>query len=182
MFFVHLCFFSIYNWNRILSNNVFSFSWMGRNKSLTHSLTDLGVCILFCNIIRCYTVLYLALQPVSFSLSVLRLFIVWRKSCKQVGALKFKNWTTGWPGFDPRQRQRIFPIASVSRPALGLTQPPTQWVPGVKHGWGVMLISHLYLVIRSRMSRSYTSFPPCHLHGGSGTPLLDDSYHPHQCS
>jgi methylaspartate ammonia-lyase len=24
-----------------------------------------------------------------------------------------------------------FPLASVSRPALGLTQPPVQWVPGV---------------------------------------------------
>jgi hypothetical protein len=30
-------------------------------------------------------------------------------------------------GFDPRQRQRIFPPASVSRP----TQPPIQWVPAV---------------------------------------------------
>jgi hypothetical protein len=26
----------------------------------------------------------------------------------------------------------IFPLASVSRPALGPTQPPVQWAPGVK--------------------------------------------------
>jgi hypothetical protein len=31
----------------------------------------------------------------------------------------------------PRQRQRIFLLASASRPALGTTQPPVQWVPGV---------------------------------------------------
>jgi hypothetical protein len=41
------------------------------------------------------------------------------------------GWTTERPGFDPRQGQRIFPLASVSRPALGPTQPPVQWVPGV---------------------------------------------------
>jgi hypothetical protein len=39
--------------------------------------------------------------------------------------------TTERSGFDPRQGQRIFPLSSVSRPALGPTQPPVQWVPGV---------------------------------------------------
>jgi hypothetical protein len=38
---------------------------------------------------------------------------------------------TGRPGFDPRQRQRIFPLASVSRPAQGPTQSPVQWTPGI---------------------------------------------------
>jgi hypothetical protein len=41
------------------------------------------------------------------------------------------GWTTGRSRFDPRQRQRIFPLASVSRPALGPTQPPVQWVTWV---------------------------------------------------
>jgi hypothetical protein len=35
---------------------------------------------------------------------------------------------TGRPGFDLRQRQRVFPLAHVSRPALRPTQPPIQWV------------------------------------------------------
>jgi hypothetical protein len=41
------------------------------------------------------------------------------------------GWTTGRSGFDPRQGQRTFPVASVSRPALGPTQSPVQWVQGV---------------------------------------------------
>jgi hypothetical protein len=57
------------------------------------------------------------------------------------------GWTTGRSGLDPRQGQRIFPLASVSRSALGPTQPPVQWVPGVlypgvKRGRGVMLTTH----------------------------------------
>jgi hypothetical protein len=64
-------------------------------------------------------------------------------------------------GFDPWQRHRMFPLASVSRPTLRSTQPPIQWVPevlspGVERGRGVTLTTHPHQVPRSRMSRSYT--------------------------
>jgi hypothetical protein len=53
---------------------------------------------------------------------------------------------TGWPGLDPRQRQRKFPLVSMSIPALRLTQPPFQWVqgtfPGEKLGRSVTLTTH----------------------------------------
>jgi hypothetical protein len=72
-------------------------------------------------------------------------------------------------GFDPRQGQRIFPLISMSRPALGPTQPRVQWVPGgpfpgTKRGRYVTLTAHPHLVLRSRMSRNYTS-PPKRHHG-----------------
>jgi hypothetical protein len=55
--------------------------------------------------------------------------------------------TTGLLRFDPLQRQEIFPLTSVSRPALGPTQPPVQWIrgvfsPGLKRVRSVMLITH----------------------------------------
>jgi hypothetical protein len=68
-------------------------------------------------------------------------------------------------GSIPGRGQRIFLLVSASRPALWPTQPPIQWVPvapsrGVKGGRGVTLTTHSHLVPRSRMSRSYTFFPP----------------------
>jgi hypothetical protein len=77
---------------------------------------------------------------------------------------------------NPRQGQRIFPLSSVSRPALGPTQPPVQWVPevlspGLKRGRGVALTTHPHLVPRCRMSRSYTPLPPSAFMACSGTAL-----------
>jgi hypothetical protein len=58
---------------------------------------------------------------------------------------------------EPRQRQRNFPLASVSRRPLGPTQAPTgSPFQGKKRGRGVTLTTHFYLVPKSRMSRTYT--------------------------
>jgi hypothetical protein len=73
-------------------------------------------------------------------------------------------------GSIPGRGGRIFPLACVSRPTLGPTQPPVKWVPGVlspglKRGRDVTLTTHPHLMTRWRMSRSYTSSPPKYLHG-----------------
>jgi hypothetical protein len=87
--------------------------------------------------------------------------IYWSRS--RGGSVIKSVWLrTGRPGFDLRQRQRIFLLASASRPALGPTQSPVQWIPGVlspgvKRGRGVTLTTHPHLVPRLSMSRSYTS-------------------------
>jgi hypothetical protein len=72
--------------------------------------------------------------------------------------------------------KRIFPAATVTRPAVGPTQPPIQWVlrvlfPGLKRGRGVTLTTHPHLVPRSRMSTSYIfSLPSAFMECG-GTAL-----------
>jgi hypothetical protein len=68
--------------------------------------------------------------------------------------------------FDPRQKQRIFPLASVSTPALGPTYSPVQWVLGSFPRGGKVRprrdADHSpHLVQRSWMSRSYTFSSPC---------------------
>jgi hypothetical protein len=78
------------------------------------------------------------------------------------------EWTTGRSGFDPGRGKRIFPLVSVSRPALGPTQPPVQWVPGGPFPGDIARPGReydhsLHLAPRLRMSRSYTSSPSLHL-------------------
>jgi hypothetical protein len=64
------------------------------------------------------------------------------------------KYTRGDQGSVPDRGKRIFPLASVSGPALGPTQPPVQWVPwvlspGVKRGRGVKLTTHTHQAPRS---------------------------------
>jgi hypothetical protein len=67
--------------------------------------------------------------------------------------------------FDPRQEQIMFPLASAPIPAVGPTNSPVQWVPGVlppglKSGRGATLTTHHHIVPRSRTSTIYSAPPP----------------------
>jgi hypothetical protein len=58
------------------------------------------------------------------------------------------------PGVESRWGRNF---SHTSRPALRLTQPPVQWVPGLSRGYsgrGVVLTTHPLLVPRSRKSRA----------------------------
>jgi hypothetical protein len=89
-------------------------------------------------------------------------------------------------GSIPGRGKRIFPVTSVSRPALRPNQPPVQWVPEIispelKHGRSVALTTYPHVVSRSRMSRAIPP-PPWRLHDGRWTALLFTVYCPAQRS
>jgi hypothetical protein len=72
---------------------------------------------------------------------------------------------------------RFFLLVPASRPALGPTQLPVQWLPvvispGVMRGRGVTLTTHPHLGPRLKMSRSYTFSPPNASMACSGTAYL----------
>jgi hypothetical protein len=71
--------------------------------------------------------------------------------------------------FESRQRLRAFLFTTVSRPALGPTQPPMKWIPGflslgVKRPWREADYSP---PSRAKVNNAwrYTSIPPIRLHG-----------------
>jgi hypothetical protein len=74
----------------------------------------------------------------------------------------------GWSGFNSWQGQEIFLYSTISRLSLELTQPPSQWVPGILSQaiklLGMKLTAHLYLVSRSRVVELYLH-PSIHFYG-----------------
>jgi len=72
-------------------------------------------------------------------------------------------------GFESRQGLGIFLFTIVSRPVLGPTQPPIQWVPGtlsLEVKWPGHEADHSPPPHAEVMNAwSYTSNPPVRLHG-----------------
>jgi hypothetical protein len=84
--------------------------------------------------------------------------------CLVIRVVWLRAGRPGDRGSIPGRGERIFPVLSAFRQALGPTQPPVQWVLGVlsaglKRGRGVTLTTHPRLMPMSGMSRSYTSPP-----------------------
>jgi hypothetical protein len=90
------------------------------------------------------------------------------------GVAQYSVWIQTRPVFDTRQRQRMFPLTSVSRPTLRPTQPPVQWVPGVlslggKEQPGCDADHSPHLMPKSRISKGYIpGSTPWRLHGVAG--------------
>jgi hypothetical protein len=76
---------------------------------------------------------------------------------------------TGRPGFDCRQAGILFLFTTASRPALGPTQPPIQWVPVILStrvkGPGREADHSPPSSAEVKNAWSYTSIPAIHLHG-----------------
>jgi hypothetical protein len=66
-------------------------------------------------------------------------------------------------GFDFQLEKIIILFFTTSRPPLGPTQPPIQWVPELfppeQSGRGVKLASHLHILSRLRMVGLYLHSP-----------------------
>jgi hypothetical protein len=100
------------------------------------------------------------------------------------GSVWLRAGRPGFRGSIPGRSERIFPLASVSRPALGPTQPPAQRVPGVlsrgKTRPGRDADHSPHPVPRSRISRSYIASPPSASVAYSGTTFLPNGLY--RCS
>jgi hypothetical protein len=79
-------------------------------------------------------------------------------------------------GSIPDRGRGFFSLASVSRPALRLTQPPVQWVPGGPFPGGKARLGpdaeHSPPSTAEVNNEELYFSPPWRLHGGSGTALL----------
>jgi hypothetical protein len=96
--------------------------------------------------------------------SNLKAFEIFVSQSHRIGEAQLRYCSvTGRPGDRgsiPGRGERIFPLSSVSRPAMGPTHFPVQLVPvvfspGLKHGRVLTLTTQTHLVPRSRISRSY---------------------------